>query len=195
MISATFSILNLIFIASAQVISVCPSGCDFSSIKVGLQNVSDGGVLVVKGGSYKEGPIVIDRTLSIKGEGNPTIVGDGNSSVITIHANSVKLSGLHIIDSGASYLAELAAILVEESVGCVISDNILENNAYGVYLARAEHCLVQNNRIDGTRKSESESGNGVHIWDGRYHNAIITAQTGAWRQWRWFNFGRSGRWH
>src|SRR5690606_39884431 len=45
------------------------------------------------------------------------------------------------------------------------SDNIFENNYFGIYIQRGYRCLIQNNRITSTRaRSEERSGDGIHAW-------------------------------
>ncbi len=192
MITLAFNLLNFLSVVGLSTISVCSNGCDFASVKEAIQHSLAGQELVVHAGVYKEGPLLIDHPLFLRGQGYPTLVGDGTGSVLTIKADSVTIEGLRIIDSGASYISDLAGIKIEEGKNCEISNNRLENNAYGVYLARAERCLVQNNIIDGTRKSESESGNGVHIWDGHFHTIKNNTISGH-RDGIYFEFAKDGQ--
>src|SRR5690606_21607230 len=47
---------------------------------------------------------------------------------------------------------------------CVIENNKLLNNFFGIYLAKSENCTIRNNDVESNGKNESASGNGIHLW-------------------------------
>jgi nitrous oxidase accessory protein len=64
-----------------------------------------------------------------------------------------------------SQVRDNSAILVEGGRHCVIENNRLTGNHFGIYLARAEGCRIRNNRITGTAEREAVAGNGIHLWN------------------------------
>lgn len=134
------------------------------TIKEALSIASDGDSIFVKSGNYKEGNIIIDKSVKLAAEGNVLIDGEGKYEVLTITSDNVEVRGFTIINAGISYLQENAAIKLEEVKNCIIEDNKLINNFFGIYLAKAENCKIKSNEINSNGKKEAASGNGIHLW-------------------------------
>lgn len=134
------------------------------SIKEGIRIASKGDRLLIKPGRYSEGNIVIDKQLSIVGEGFPQVDGGGKDEVFTVEADNVSIQGLLISNAGASFLHENAAVKVGSVHNCTIEGNRFLNNFFAVYLAKSTGCTVTGNEISGNAKSEASSGNGIHLW-------------------------------
>jgi nitrous oxidase accessory protein len=124
----------------------------------------DGYEIIVKAGEYKEGNILINKSVRLIAAGEVVIDGEGKTEVLTVTADNVEIKGFTIVNAGISYLQENAAIKIEEVKNCVIKNNKLFNNFFGVYLAKSENCTIRNNEIKSDGKTESSSGNGIHLW-------------------------------
>ncbi len=132
--------------------------------------MSPGGAVIVQAGRYSEGVILIDKPVTIRGEGMPIVDGRGEGDVFQVrNADGVEISGFEIRGSGRSYITEFAGIKVEDSVGCVIHGNTLVDNNFGIYLANTKRCRVSGNSIRGVPGNEADTGNGIHIWQGSEH--------------------------
>lgn len=167
--------VQLLFAALLQApaaITVCLSGCEYQSIQAAIDAAPAGARIQVRGGDYSGQSIVIEKAITLEGENWPVISGNGKTNVLSIRTSNVRIAGLDIRGSGVSYLEELAAIRVEGASQVVIEGNRLANNAFGVYLANSDHCLVIGNDIKGSYLTESESGNGVHSWSGAHHRIV-----------------------
>ncbi|HEX7040369.1 MAG TPA: hypothetical protein VF202_09670, partial [Trueperaceae bacterium] len=57
--------------AASAVIAVCPDGCAHSSITDALAAAEDGDTVLVRAGTYREGPLVVDKRVSLVGDGWP----------------------------------------------------------------------------------------------------------------------------
>src|SRR5690606_18195176 len=79
-----------------------------------------GDTIVVPPGTYA-GPLVIDKPLTLVGEGRPVIDGGGSGTVVTIAAEGVTLRGFAIRNSGRDVSGEPAGIRVTAG-GAVIED-------------------------------------------------------------------------
>ena len=134
------------------------------TIRQALQIAGNGDVLIVKPGEYAEGNIIIEKSVKIIGEGKPVIDGRGDGEIFTITADNVQITGLIIKNSGISYLEENAGIRLEEVFNCTISNNKFINNFFAIYLAKSANCFISNNYIEGEKKRETNSGNGIHLW-------------------------------
>ena len=152
--------------ASAENVLVC-STCAVKNIRQAVDAAKAYDTILVASGTYLENNIVISKPLRLiasPGPKPPVIDGSGGGSVIIIAADQVEISGFIIKNSGFSYTEEMAGIKVSKSTDCFIKNNQLENNAFGIYLGDTKSCVVMGNQVHGTRKSESLSGNGIHIW-------------------------------
>ncbi|MCR4416187.1 MAG: nitrous oxide reductase family maturation protein NosD [Ignavibacteria bacterium] len=134
-----------------------------------IQNSPTGSTIIIKPGIYKVDNLIINKPLTIIGENYPILQGNLKDEVITINSNQVKIRGLKISNAGVNFLKENAAIRLEEVSNCLIENNILTNNFFGIYISKSFNCVVRNNKIEAFNKSETTSGNGIHLW---YSKAI-----------------------
>jgi nitrous oxidase accessory protein len=120
--------------------------------------------LIVTAGIYREGNIRIEMPLTLLGRDFPILDGDKKFEVITILSDSVEVSGFKIQHSSYATLDDPGGIKVIGSKDIRITNNLLYDNFFGVYLQEVENCLIQNNRIIAIGKEEQEIGNGIHCW-------------------------------
>jgi nitrous oxidase accessory protein len=136
----------------------------YTTIKSVLLICSEGDTIIVQSGFYKEGNIVIDKPLTLLGEGMPVIDGDRKFEVITVKANNVSIKGFVIQHSGYATLDDPGGIKVHHGNNITIEDNVLYDNFFGVYIQHSRNCTVRNNSIVAFGKEEQEIGNGIHCW-------------------------------
>jgi nitrous oxidase accessory protein len=119
------------------------------------------------GPGLHEGPLVIDKPLSLVGEADARLQGPGSGSVITINVSDVRIEGLEITGSGIDLPAMDSAVLVNRTAErAVIRGNRMMANLFGVYLHGAAGSLVEDNVITGRDDLRTaEAGNGVSIWN------------------------------
>lgn len=122
-----------------------------------------GDTIVVPPGTY-EGPLVIDKPLTLVGEGRPVIDGGGSGTVVTIAAEGVTLRGFAIRNSGRDVSGEPAGIRVTAG-GAVIEDNVLREVLYGIVLQDSGGHLVRNNDISSRMEFSAERrGHAIYLW-------------------------------
>jgi nitrous oxidase accessory protein len=136
----------------------------FKTISLALSSAVHGDTVLVDGGFYKEGNLVIDKKIIFLGKNMPTIDGDRKFEVLTIKADSVQVIGFKIQHSGYATLDDPGGIKIINSSGVLISQNILFDNFFGVYVQFSKNCIIKNNRIIAFGKEEQQIGNGVHCW-------------------------------
>jgi len=149
-----------------SVLVVDPAG-PLSSIGDAVRAAAPGSRIIVKPGLYTEPTIVVDRAVTIQGEGYPTIDGEGLRQIFTITADDVRITGLDLRNVGVSYVEDRAAIRVEGASRCEIDHNRIHGGFFAIYLARALDCRISENRIVGTGTRETDSGNGIHAWNSK----------------------------
>ncbi len=133
-------------------------------IKAGIADCHDSDTLVVYEGLYKEGNLVIDRSICLIGVNFPVLDGQKKYEVLSIKVSNVTIKGFRVQRSGYATLSDPGGIKVYDSHNVVISDNILDDNFFGVYLQYCKNCTVKNNTITGYGVEEQQIGNGIHCW-------------------------------
>jgi nitrous oxidase accessory protein len=150
-------------VAAAEVV-VCPQ-CAVSSVRAAIAQAAPGDHIRVQAGTYREGNLVVDKPLTLSGEGEAVLDGEGKVEILTIRANGVTVRDLIIANSGMSYIHDLAGIRVEGVRDCHLRGNQLRNCFFGIYLAQATACVVEDNDVSGQAVSETSSGNAIHLWN------------------------------
>ncbi len=180
--------LVLIFLAHffmgqihARRLDVCPEGCQFSTIKSAIAAAQAGDTIVVWNSpdAYREGEILVDKPLVLLGMDFPIIDGEGKVQPIRVRTSNATVSGFEIRNSGHGSLEDISGIKVENATNVLISNNLLENNFFGIYFANCRGCRVicntvrstaspngnpDNNRDDHDAPKDFNAGNGIHCW-------------------------------
>ncbi len=136
-----------------------------NSIKKAIQLAKDYDEIVINSGNYAEGNIIIDKPLKIIGNNSPVLDGEGKNEIFTVTSNNVLISGIVFKNAGVSYLKENAAIHLDKVKDCNVSNCKFYANFFGIYLAQSSDCKIKNNIIESNGKSETSSGNGIHLWN------------------------------
>ena len=125
-----------------------------------------GDTLLLTGGTH-HGPILIAKSVTLRGEKNAIIDAVGVGTVITVSAPGVRLENLTITGSGQKLASEDSGIFVTaQASGTEIIGNILRENLIGVYLKGPEGAIVRDNVIEGLQDLRvNERGNGVQMWN------------------------------
>jgi nitrous oxidase accessory protein len=172
-IQAAGLVLLLLFVSqigeAAPSHQVCAT-CELSSLREALSRSVSGDTIYVKPGYYPEHDLVVSKSVRILAtdpKNRPVINAGGHGNVFLITANGVEISGLIIRNSGLSYTEELAGIKVSEAKDCILRDNLLDSNHFGIYLARTQGCTLTSNEIRGAKRDESAAGNCIHVWYGQ----------------------------
>jgi len=140
------------------------SGLSFSSIKEGIAAAVAGDTIIVYGGIYKEGNIVLDKSISLIGVDWPVLDGQLKYEVLSIKANHALVKGFKIENSGHASLDDPGGIKIYDSRDVHIIGNQLTNNFFGIYLQYSQHCIIRDNIIKASGTEEQEIGNGIHCW-------------------------------
>ncbi|MCA8883854.1 MAG: nitrous oxide reductase family maturation protein NosD [Rhodobacteraceae bacterium] len=127
---------------------------------------AEGDVLRLSPGTYRE-TLVLDRPITLDGQGQATIDGGGQGSVIIVTAPDVTVRGLTIVGSGSSHeTIDSGVQLKQGATRAVVRENVLLGNLYGIDIHGAEDALVARNRIQGRRDHRvNDRGNGIYVWN------------------------------
>ncbi len=127
-------ILVLGYVAASK-ITVGPKDADYSHIQQAIDNSSQGDIIQVQSGLYREN-VFVYKTLTLQGidagTGLPVVDAGGSGSVISITANDTMIKGFNITGSGGCGCGN-AGVKVQSSNN-IVQGNIIHKNKYGIYI-------------------------------------------------------------
>lgn len=149
--------------APAETLLVGPSR-QYRNAAEAIARAAPGDTIRIEAGTYA-GNLVLDRRLTLEGEGKPVIRGRGTGSVITITATGCVVRGLVIEHSGNMLVHEDSGILLHSS-GNRIERNELRDILFGIYFFSSSNNTVAGNVIRGRSwLGVGERGSGIHIYN------------------------------
>ena len=143
---------------------------NYSKIQDAINDSENGDMVFVYDDSspYYEN-VIVDKSITLKGENKETTVINGNDSeiVVNISSDNVILSGFTILNHG-NY-SSLTNIIFIESNYNVISGNIIKvnNDDSGINIIYSEYTTISGNIITS---NTSETWFGIHIYEGKNNN-------------------------
>lgn len=161
-----------------------------------------------------DGPIVINKPLTIIGEGEAEIRGHGQGKTVQIAADGVTLRGLRITGSGLDLFEDDAAIFVTGN-DATIANNQIAESLHGIYLKKVRNARITGNHIAGkttlpassdpvekgiglssencdTTLASNRRGNGIHQWNSE-GNLIARNEISDARDGIYFSFTNNSR--
>jgi len=160
---ANLFLLHFALFAGATVIHV-GKGFPMQQLQAAIRQAKNGDTVMVHGGWYKEGNLLIDKSLVLLGVNRPVLDGQKKFEVVSIKADKVVVDGFQIQGSGYATMEDPCGIKVYDSNEVTLSNNILEDNFFGIYIQYGRNCIVKNNRIRAYGTEEQQIGNGIHCW-------------------------------
>lgn len=169
-----FLIIVLLFSFSLQATTIhVGKNYPIKSVKKGIQVAKDGDTLMVHGGWYKEGNLIINKKIVFIGKDFPVLDGEKKHEVLSIKSDSVVVEGFKVIKSAYATITDPCGIKVYNSKYVTIQNNVLDDNFFGIYLQNCQNCTIKNNRLKAYGKEEQQLGNGIHCW--KSNNILIIA--------------------
>jgi len=137
--------------ANASKITVGPQDADYSQIQQAIDNSSQGDIIEVQSGVYREN-VHVYKTLTLQGidsgKGLPVVDAGGSGSVISITSNGTIVKGFNITGSGGCGCGN-AGIKVDSSNN-IVQGNIIYKNKYGIYIpsGNENNTFLSNDLLD-----------------------------------------------
>ena len=156
--------------ALADTITVCPSGCMYSSIETALENAPWGSTIVVGAGQYNES-IWLRGGVRVQGAGAGLsfIVWDGAAPAVSGWVDDTAgavLDGFTIICNSPHSAIHLDFPHEKE----IISNNVISNSvgqwhSGGIYIAAGATPSILNNVFVGNTLTDGEAGGAIYVND------------------------------
>lgn len=132
-----------------------------------VQRAGRGDTLLIQPGVYAISSLRVDKEITLIGKGKAIFQADGPGDILSIQHDNVRLENLTFRGTETSFMKDYAAVKVEISNYITITNCTFENNFFGIYLSNSTGSVITNNRLTGSGKKESSSGNGIHLWNCR----------------------------
>lgn len=129
-----------------------------------IQQAAAGAEIRVTAGVYTEDTILLDKPLTLVGEPGAIIRGRGNHELVVIDADSVTIRGFRFENVQKTFLEDRAAIRVAGRADCRIEGNEFDDVFFGIYLAKAQGCVIRDNHMTTAIENETSGGNAIHSW-------------------------------
>lgn len=151
------------FVASARTWIVDPKG-NIKSIKSAIEFSVKGDTIRIMPGVYKEGNLIIQKSITIIGINFPVLDGEKKVEIFTIAANDVSIIGLRMINTGIGSINDISAINALDAKRLRVLNNQFENTFFGIHLANCTGSLIENNVLHSNAEAEHQIANGIHAW-------------------------------
>ena len=150
----------------AAVVTVLDNG---TSLQEAIDQASEGDVIELPANGRWEGPVVVDRAITLRGAGG-VVDGGGQGIVLTIAAAGAKVEGVIVENSGTNLTSsspDACIRLEEEAREAVVRDNELHSCSFGIWVHKTPGAQLVDNRIIGPEVGHrSERGNGIQLYNG-----------------------------
>ncbi len=146
-------------------------GEQVKSIKEAISIAQAGDTVLIRAGVYREGNILVEKSIFMLGENFPVLDGESKFEILTIRSSHVIVQGLTFLNTGMASMNDLAAIKIIDSKNVHVVGNVLENAFFGIYFSNSNNCSATGNTLYSKAEQEQEIGNGIHLW--KCQNMII----------------------
>ncbi|HEY9364153.1 MAG TPA: nitrous oxide reductase family maturation protein NosD [Chitinophagaceae bacterium] len=146
---------NTIVVGKNQVIT---------SLRKGIEVAKNGDTILLQKGTYKEGNIIINKSIHLIGVNEPVLDGENKYEILTVSGERIIIKGIRFQNSGYSSMNDYAAISLVDARNCIVENNFIDHAFFAIHIANASNCIISNNVIKGNPKTEQTSGNAIHLW-------------------------------
>lgn len=137
---------------------------DQMKIKAMIEMAAPFDTILFDSGTYHIQNITINKPLMVKGSDRSIIESLSGDEIFLVLSDSVTIQGFHLKGVKTSYITEPAAIRIVKSKHFTISQNLIEDCFFGIYLEHVDSGKVIGNVIKGNYTNEASSGNAIHAW-------------------------------
>ena len=120
--------------------------------------------ILLGSGIYKEGNILINKPLYLKGLAGAIIDGEKKYEIISVKSDAVTIDGLQVQHAGYSSTEDFAGIKIYNARNVSIINNTVIDTYFGIYGQYIRNCFISNNKLYSNATDEIISGNGIHCW-------------------------------
>ncbi|MCA9904116.1 MAG: nitrous oxide reductase family maturation protein NosD [Anaerolineae bacterium] len=140
---------------------VAPDG-DYTTIESALSAADNGDVVEVRSGIYAA-PLIIEKSVSLVGVGQPVIDGHGSGSLVIIAAPDTRFEGFVVRGSGENLNHEDTGIVIQ-APRVTVANNRIEDVLFGIYFANANEGSASHNSVECKDRELGLRGDSIRVW-------------------------------
>src|SRR5205809_612642 len=91
-----------------------------TSVKKAIELAKDGDTVLLQKGIYKEGNIIISKSIRLIGVNEPILDGENKYEILTVTGEKILVKGIHFRNSGYSSMNDYASIGLVDARNCII---------------------------------------------------------------------------
>ncbi|GEM_PF-493301 len=152
-----------------RTLTVCASGCNYTSIQAAIDAACPGDTIEVQSGTYNEN-VAVNKTLTLRGldtgGGMPVVDAGGSGSAITIAVDGCRVEGFRVTNSGEGAYPNLDAGIKVTSDGNTIEGNNASENYNGIYIYFSSCNTISDNTATGNIR------HGIYLFSSCNSNTI-----------------------
>ncbi|MGE3886399.1 MAG: nitrous oxide reductase family maturation protein NosD [Vicinamibacterales bacterium] len=157
-----------------------------SPLQALVDRAAPGDRVVVPAGSY-EGDLLIDKAITLVGDGRPVLRGSGTGSVVRVRAAGATIEGFDIDGRRGGDLGRDTSGVHVAAPRVTVRHCRIRDALFGIYLRESDDAVVEGNTIVGIPdRPPGEVGSGIHVWNSqRYRltgNEIVGTRDGMYIQ-------------
>lgn len=141
------------------------------TLKKAIETAKDKDTILLQAGIYKEGHIVLTKSLTIIGLNNPVLEGEKKYEILLISGQHITIKGLQFQNSGYSAMNDYASVKLIDASYVTLENNTIRNAYFAIHISNSTYTTIRNNQITGSPSSEQLTGNGIHLW--KSNHALI----------------------
>lgn len=136
------------------------------SIAAAIGRAQPHDTILVARARYQE-HLVIDKPLTLRGIGRPTISGGLEGDTIRVRSPDVTIEGMIVTDSGGDLGAQNAAIYIQPGAHrAAVRHCVIAYSLFGMWIEGVNDVRIEHNNITGKRDFDSpKRGNGIQLYD------------------------------
>jgi nitrous oxidase accessory protein len=134
------------------------------SLKKAIDLARTGDTIILQQGIYREGAVVLTKSITLIGEGEPVLDGEKKFEILLISGKNITVRGIEFRNSGYSALNDFASIKLVDASNIILEKNKIRDAYFAIHISNTSYVTVKNNDITGSPRSEQLTGNGIHLW-------------------------------
>jgi nitrous oxidase accessory protein len=155
-VPAIAALIPLLLVGTLTPLAAAETRLDLAAL---LEAAPDGATITLEPGIYT-GNVVIDRPVTIDGDGHASIVGDRTGIVITVAAPGTTIRGVTVSGSGPGPSGSPAGIRIEAD-DTVIEGVLVTDSYIGISVASASRIRIVDSHVIGRSGSVGGDGHAV----------------------------------
>jgi nitrous oxidase accessory protein len=151
---------------------------EIHSLKEAIELAKNNDTIILQKGIYKEGAILLTKSITLIGEGNPVLDGENRYEILLISGKNIVIRGIEFLNAGYSALNDFAAIKLVDASNILLEQNTIKNAYFAIHISNTSYVTVRDNNITGKPRSEQLTGNGIHLGNPIMPRSVIITYRG-----------------